>query len=33
VEIVRSKDHILNEIYFNDGIDLFSDGRKYLAMI
>jgi len=23
----------MNEIYFNEKIDLFNDGRKYIAMI
>jgi hypothetical protein len=31
--MVQRKEAIVEEIYFNDNIDLFVDGRKYLILI
>jgi hypothetical protein len=30
---VKRKEYIVQDIYFNDNIDLFVDGRKYLTLI
>jgi hypothetical protein len=32
-ELVRRKQAVTEEIYFNDSIDLFVDGRKYLLIL
>ena len=33
IELVKKKEMLMSEIYFNEKIDLFNDGRKYLAYI
>lgn len=33
MEIVKRKEMIMSEIYFNEQVDLFNDGRKYLPLI
>lgn len=32
-ELVKRKESLMSEIYYNDKVDLFSDGRKYLSII
>ncbi len=32
-ELVRRKQTVTEEIYFNDSIDIFIDGRKYLLVL
>eukprot|EP00347_Sterkiella_histriomuscorum_P005049 403358096 len=32
-EVVKRKEALMSEIYYNDKVDLFSDGRKYLGVI
>lgn len=32
-EIVKRKDALLHQIYYDDKVDLFLDGRKLLAVI
>ena len=33
MELVKRKELLMTEIYFNEKTDLFNDGKKYLAFI